>query len=56
MLLLTGCQQTTGSGVRSVACESFKPITWSKQDTRPTVRQVVGHNATGVALCKWKAK
>jgi hypothetical protein len=55
MLLLTACQ-TTGSGVRSVACESFKPITWSKSDTRPTIRQVVGHNATGKALCSWKAK
>jgi hypothetical protein len=55
MLLLTNCQ-TTGSGDRSVACETFKPIYWNKADTRPTIRQIVGHNATGKALCSWKPK
>jgi hypothetical protein len=57
MLLLTGCfQQTTGSGVRSVACETFGPISWSEKDTRPTIRQIVGHNAVGVKLCSWRPK
>jgi hypothetical protein len=55
MLLLTACQ-TTGSGVRSVACETFAPITWSAKDTRPTIRQIVGHNAVGVKLCNWRSK
>lgn len=51
-LLMTSCQ-TMGSGVPSVACETFRPITWSKQDTKPTVRQIVGHNAVGKKLCNW---
>lgn len=55
-LLLAGCQ-TDGSTLPSVACTVFQPITYSRsKDTRETVRQVVGHNASGKALCGWKAK
>lgn len=53
-LLLAGCQ-TDGAALPSVACTVFHPITYSKsKDTRETVRQVVGHNATGKSLCGWK--
>lgn len=53
-LLLAGCQ-TDGAALPSVACTVFKPITYStSRDTRETVRQVVGHNATGKSLCGWK--
>lgn len=53
-LLLAGCQ-TDGAALPSVACTVFKPITYStSKDTRETVRQVVGHNATGKSLCGWK--
>lgn len=58
ILILTGCG-TTGSNVPSVACEAFDPITWSAKDTTQTVRQIVGHNATGKAICpysqNWKS-
>ena len=33
------------------ACKSFAPITWSKQDTLPTQRQVVAHNRAYDAIC-----
>lgn len=52
--LMTASCQTTGSGDRSVACETFKAIYWNRKDTRGTVRQIVGHNATGKAICGWK--
>lgn len=32
-------------------CKSFKPITWSKQDTAPTQRQIVAHNKVFTTLC-----
>jgi hypothetical protein len=47
---MTACQ-TTGSGDRSVACETFSGIEWSqnpKSDLygkRGLLRQVIGHNA-----------
>lgn len=53
MLLTMAACQTTGSGDRSVACETFKPITWSAKDTKPTVRQIVGHNAAGRGVGCW---
>lgn len=52
-LLLAGCQ-TDGVSLPSFGCTVFKPITWSKMDTKPTIRQVVGHNAVGVKSCGWK--
>ncbi len=50
---LAGCQ-TDGAALPSVACTIFKPIGWSKADTRPTIRQVVAHNAVGKTTCGWK--
>lgn len=53
-LPLSGCM-TDGAALPSVACTVFHPITYSKsKDTRETIRQVVGHNASGKTLCGWK--
>jgi hypothetical protein len=49
-ILLSGCQ-TDGAALPQVSCKVFHPITWSKKDTKPTVRQIVGHNAAYVKLC-----
>jgi PBP1b-binding outer membrane lipoprotein LpoB len=49
-LFLAGCQ-TDGAALPSVYCKVDSPITWSKKDTRPTVRQIVGHNAAFLKLC-----
>jgi hypothetical protein len=54
-LLLGGCA-TNGTSLPSFGCTAFKPISWSRKDTRPTVRQIVGHNAVGKKLCDWSAK
>ena len=50
--LLTGCQ-TMGSVEISTAgtCTIFKPITWSKQDTLETAKQIVEHNAAWKSVC-----
>lgn len=39
---------------KDVACHVFQPITWSRSDTKPTIRQIVGHNGAGKELCGWK--
>lgn len=61
MLTLSGCASLTGSGVTkppvagaNTFCAIAKPITWSSRDTDLTIRDVKSHNATGVALCRWK--
>jgi len=38
--LLAGCNQATINAY----CQLAKPISWSKKDTKKTVRQVVAHN------------
>lgn len=58
-ILLMSCQ-TMGFGAtnpppvdpKTVACNTFKPITWSKQDTLETAKQIVEHNAAWKALCQ----
>lgn len=55
----TQCATTMDSAATSqdqlrVACQSFVPIKWSKQDTTLTIAQVREHNAAGIALCGWK--
>jgi hypothetical protein len=54
-LVLTGCVHTTVSSdpshVLDVACQAFQPITWSKQDTDDTLRQIKAHNAVYLTLC-----
>jgi hypothetical protein len=61
-LSLTACQTTgsdainAGAGRPAVACQSFQPIYWSKQDTRPTQDQIVEHNAVYKRICNGKGK
>ena len=50
-LFLGGCV-TDGAALPDVSCKVFHPITWSKKDTKPTIRQVVGHNAAYIKLCQ----
>lgn len=51
-LTVAGCSQTTATGVTSVACSAFPPITWSVKDTPPTIKQVKAHNSARTAVCK----
>ena len=56
---LTASCATTGSGGTDpalVACQSFKPVYWSKADTPATVAQIKENNAAGKALCGWGQK
>lgn len=65
-LTLLGACVTDGEGLPNVACakdaetgryKTFAPITYSRiHDTRPTVRQIVAHNAVGKKLCGWKSR
>lgn len=55
LLGLTACQ-TTGSGGTEIACRSFQPFDWSKEDTLHTQKQARGHNAVGVRLCGWRGR
>lgn len=49
--LLAGCSTAAVETVTDTSCQSFKPISMSKQDTEPTRRQIVGHNKAYDALC-----
>ena len=42
-------------GARRIEQAAFRPISWSKQDTAPTVQQIKVHNEVGVELGLWKA-
>ena len=35
-----------------VACKAFAPIYWSERDTDDTVKQILGHNAAWLAICR----
>ena len=48
--LLAGCS-TSGVGIADSACDSFRPISMSKQDTEQTRREIVGHNKAYNAVC-----
>lgn len=57
--MTTSCAPTLSSGVnpegaKRIAQAAFKPISWSKKDTVPTVRQIKVHNEVGVKLGLWK--
>lgn len=54
MLGLTGCASLTGIAGTEVACQSFRPITWSIADTDQTIREIKGHNAAGKEICNWE--
>lgn len=49
-LFLGGCV-TDGTALPDVSCKVFHPITWSKKDTKPTIRQIIAHNAGYISLC-----
>ena len=57
-LILQACR-TTGTAATDAAfqkgegweCLAFRPIRWSKHDTRQTVDQITEHNAVFEALC-----
>jgi len=63
ILLLAGCSNLTGGSEtdwqklsKVAACGVFGPITYSKQDTDATRRQIREHDAAGAAVCGWKPK
>lgn len=62
MLLLgltTSCTTMGLGGTRIVtdtSCAAFKPITWSRKDTRETQEQIIEHNAVYKALCPQEQK
>ena len=35
----------------STGCQAFRPITWEKADSKPTVKQVLAHNRAFSKLC-----
>lgn len=57
-LVLTGClhtqEPTEGTKSTATTCTIFSPIRWSEKDTRDTIRQAIGHNAAGKAVCGWQ--
>lgn len=50
---LAGCETTQGPISSGAACEIFKPISYSRYDSKPTISEVRQHNAAGRAACKW---
>lgn len=50
--ILASCALMTGTSVsKHAGCESFKPITWSPNDTDETLKQIKAHNAVWKSLC-----
>lgn len=54
--VLTSCATTPSSveGNETVARAAFRPITWSRKDTLPTIAQIRVHNEVGVELGLWE--
>lgn len=59
MLILPGCATTTDTNAVTianaqvnVACQAFKPLSWSSKDTDQTIREAKAHNAAWVAICQ----
>lgn len=50
-VLLTSCQ-TMGTVAIESACLTFQPVSWSKNDTLTTIRQIREHNAVWKSLCQ----
>lgn len=54
LLLMAGCV-TLGSGTKPLpvdtSCAAFRPITYSKNDTLPTVAEIRAHNRVFDKLC-----
>jgi hypothetical protein len=53
LMPVAACQtmDTGGTDVKLVACQSFKPISWSSKDTRETQDGVTEHNAVYKDMC-----
>ena len=51
LIPLAGCATTAGVGIEA-SCRHWKPITWSKKDTPPTVDGVKANNARRQAWCE----
>jgi len=52
LMSLASCQTTASVATdKSVACQVFKPIYWSKDDTVDTAKQITEHNAVWLKLC-----
>lgn len=62
VLLLAGCQMTastatSGADAVRVACEAFRPITYSSsQDSPATIREIRAHNSAWVELCETRGE
>jgi hypothetical protein len=55
--MLPGCATTASVATEHAAfCATAEPITWSRSDTRETVRQIREHNAVGITLCGWRGR
>lgn len=59
LIALTTSIAATSGGCASMqiadsGCKSFKPITWSKNDTAQTKKEVVSHNKAFDAVCPSK--
>ena len=58
VMLLAGCQMTastatSGADAVRVACEAFRPITFSSSgDTEQTREEIAAHNRAYVELCE----
>lgn len=51
LVFLGGCA-TDGASLPSVSCGVFHPLTYSRHnDTKQTVKGIVGHNAAYKSLC-----
>ena len=50
LMAMTACQ-TMGIVATDLSCDVFMPITWSKEDSVHTSKQVREHNAAWVSLC-----
>jgi hypothetical protein len=53
LVTLTSCATPTISVAPTdkVACASFRPVYWSKNDTDKTIAQIKEHNAAITAIC-----
>lgn len=49
-LTLANCT-TTGSGTKSVTCETIKHVYLSRKDSAETIRQTVGNNGALSSIC-----
>lgn len=52
---LTACATMTATGAienAKAACLIFRPVSWAKADTGPTIAEIKEHNAVWKGLCR----